>query len=233
MLWKAQPADYASNPLYNVVFEEILPHSQNVDRTLADLGLDDSYRFCIGMKAFLPNSGMDDPAFRRRFSARLSFAGLAVFYIRRPAVAYQTMRDALSEAGRQHFFGNFDASEGHPPGTESRAFALWSDLKRRCFYQHGAVFLFAVLAFTALFGLLLGIGRKRLPHGACLGGACLVGAALMEMATATLCDSMDIPRHCMIFFALFDMIVLACAYLTIYGILTGKSDENVPVTVSG
>jgi hypothetical protein len=218
MLWKAQPADYASNPLYNVVFEEILPHSKNVDRTLADLGLDDSYRFCIGMKAYLPNSGMDDPAFRRRFMQQLSFGSLAVFYVKRPAVAYQTMRDALSDAGRQHFFGNFDMSTGYPPGTESRAFALWSGVKRHFFYQHGAVFLFAFLALAALFGLLLGLERNRLPQGTWLGGVCLLGASFMEMGTSTLCDSMDITRHSMIFFALFDMNVLACVYLIIHGV---------------
>jgi hypothetical protein len=217
MLWKAQPADYTSYPLYNVTFEEILPHSKNVERTLADLHLDDSYRRYIGMKAYSPNSGMDDDAFRRRFMQRLSFGSLAIFYVRRPAVAYRTMRDALSEAGRQHDFGNFDISTGYPVGTESRAFALWSDVKKHFFHHHGSVFLFTFLALAALFGLLLGLDRKRLPRGAWMGGVCLMGAFFTEMGTSTLCDSMDIPRHSMIFFVLFDMIALACAYLIIVG----------------
>ncbi|SPE43437.1 membrane hypothetical protein [Candidatus Sulfopaludibacter sp. SbA3] len=218
MTWKARPEDYTAYSLYNVTFEEILPHAKNVDRTLADLGLDDSYRFCIGMKAYLPNSGMDDAAFRQRFMQRLSFGKLAIYYARHPAVAYQTMSDALSESGRQHAFGNFDMSTGYPPSTESRAFAAWSDVKRHFFYHHGAGFLFAFLALTAVFCLLLGLQAKRLPQGAWLGGLCLVGASFMEMATSTLCDSMDITRHSMIFFALFDMTVLGCAYLTIHGV---------------
>jgi hypothetical protein len=37
----------------------------------------------------------------------------------------------------------------------------------------------------------------------------------MEMGIATMCDSMDIARHSLIFLALFDMIVLACAYLIV------------------
>jgi hypothetical protein len=215
MLWKAQPADYASYAIYNVAFEEILPHSRNVERTLADLHLDDSYRFCIGMKAYLPNSGMDDPAFRQRFMQRLSIGKLAVFYLSRPAVAYRTLRDGLSEAGREHAFGNFDISTGYPRLTESRAFALWSDVKNHFFYHHGAVFLFTFLALAALFGLLLGLDRKRLVRGAWLGGLCLIGASFMEMGIATMCDSMDIARHSTIFLVLFDMIVLACAYLII------------------
>jgi hypothetical protein len=216
MLWKAHPADYAGYSLYNVAFQEILPHSKNVDRTLADLGLDDSYRSCIGTNAYLPKSCMDDLAFRRRFMQRLSFGRLAVFYVMRPEVAYRTMRDALSEAGRQHDFGNFDMSAGYPPGAESRAFALWSDVKKHFFYRHGAVFLFAFLALAALLGLMLWLDRKRLPQGAWLGGLCLIGASFMEMGIATLCDSMDITRHSTIFFALFDMIALACAYLIIH-----------------
>jgi len=217
MLWKAQPADYTAYPLYNVTFEEILPHSKNVERTLAELNLDDSYRFCIGMKAYLPNSGMDDAAFRQRFMQRLTFGKLAAFYVKRPATAYRTMRHGLSEAGREHAFGNFDISTGYPRLTESRAFALWSDVKNHFFYHRGSVFLFVFLALTALFGLLLGLERERLPRGAWLGGLCLIGASFMEMATATMCDSMDTARHSLIFFALFDMIVLACAYLIVVG----------------
>jgi hypothetical protein len=215
MLSKAQPADYAGYPLYNVAFEEILPLSKNVDRTLAELGLDDSYRFCIGMKAYLPNSGMEDADFRRRFMQRLSFGKLAVFYIRRPAVAYSILLIGLSEAGREHAFGNFDISTGYPRLTESRAFALWSDVKNHFFYHQGAAFLFTFLALAALFGLLLGLNRKRLPRGAWLGGLCLIGASFMEMGIATMCDSMDIARHSLIFLVLFDMIALACAYLIV------------------
>jgi hypothetical protein len=213
MLWKAQPADYAGYPLYNVTFEEILPHSKNIAGALADLGLDESYRRYIGLNAYQPNSGMDDEDFRRSFMGRLSFGRLALFYVRRPAVAYRTMRHALSEAGKQHDIGNFDIGTGYPPLTESRAFALWSDVKRHFFYRHGPVFLFTFLALAALFGLLLGLDRKRLPPAAWLGGLCLIGAAFMELGTSTLCDSMDITRHSTIFFVLFDMIALACAYL--------------------
>jgi hypothetical protein len=213
MLWKAQPADYAVYPLYNITFEGILPHVKNVDRTLADLHLDDSYRHCIGTNAFLPHSPMDDAAFRRTFSQRLSFGSLAVFYVRYPAVAYRTLRNALSEAGQQHDLGTFDMSAGYPQGTQSGAFALWSGLKRSLFHHHGNGFVFSFLALLASFGILLGLERKCLPRGACLGGLCLVGGTLTEMAISTMCDSMDITRHSTIFLVLFDMIALACVYL--------------------
>jgi len=235
MMWKGQDADYTGNPLYNITFEEILPHSKNVDRTLADLGLDDFFRFCIGKKAYLPNSGMDDPAFRQRFMQRLSFGKLAVYYVRHPAVAYRTMRRTLSEAGQQHAFGNFDISTGYPPSTESKAFAFWSDVKRHFFFHHGSSFLFTFLGLVTLFGVLLWFECKSLPKGALPAGFCLMGAAFTELGLSTLCDSMDITRHSMIFFALFDMVALACAYLAIRSGLKringwrfGSSENGVP-----
>lgn len=200
MLWKAQPADYTSYPLFNVTFEEILPHA-----------------------------GMDEPAFRARFMQRLSFGRLALYYARHPSVAYRTMTDALSKSGRQHDFGNFDISTGCPPSTQSRSFALWSDVKRHFFYHHGDVFLFTYVGLAAWFGILLGLERKRLPEGAWIGGACLIGAAFLEMATSTLCDSMDITRHSMIFFVLFDMIALACVYLTIHRVCGVGTSATIDV----
>jgi len=43
----------------------------------------------------------------------------------------------------------------------------------------------------------------------------LIGVAATELCLSTLCDSMDLTRHSLVFFALFDMIVLACAYLAL------------------
>jgi hypothetical protein len=214
MIWKAQPADYASYPLYNVTFEEILPHSQNAVRTMADLGLDDSYRTCIGKKAFLAGSGMDDRGFRERFIERLSYGKLAVFYAKHPAAAFHTMIDSLSEEGRQHAFGNFDISAGYPP-AESKAFALWSDVKSHVFYHHGLAFLLAFLSLVTLFAGLLLVEHKSLPRGVLTAGFCLIGAAATELGLSTLCDSMDLARHALLFFALFDMIALACVYLAL------------------
>ncbi len=232
IMWKAQPADYAGYPLYNVTFEEILPHSKNVDRTLADLGLDDSYRSCIGKKAYLPGSGMDDGAFRQRFMGRLTFGKLAVFYARHPAVAYHTMVDALSQTGGQHAFGNFDVSNGYAWSAESRAFALWSDAKRHFFLNHGLVFLSTFLALVTLLSVLLLLGRKHLPRGALPAGFCLIGAGFTELGISTLCDSMDLTRHSLLFFAIFDMMALACAYLVLSSILPKANRGTLATTVA-
>ena len=212
MMWKAQPADYTGYPLYNVVFAEILPHSKDVPRTMANLGLDDSYRSCIGKGGFFPGSGMEDPAFRQRLLHRLSFGKLAFYYLKHPPVAYQAMVDSLSAAGSQHALGNFDATTGYRPFAESGAFAQWSEIKRYLFFHHGSGFLFAFVALVTLLGMFLWMDRRRLPRGALPAGFCLIGAATTELCLSTLCDCMDSARHCTVFFALFDMLVLACAY---------------------
>jgi len=215
MIWKAQPADYASDAIYNVVFEKVVPHSHDPDRTLRQLNLDESYRRCIGMKSYLPGSGMQDPEFRARFMQRISLGKLAVFYLKRPDIAWRTMTDALAEAGKQRLFGSFALSTGNPPFTRSHAFALWSDAKAALFFTRGKRFFFVYLALLWLMAALLFLHRRGLAERAWLAGLCLAGGATMELCVSTLCDSMDIERHVTIFLVLFDLVLLTCIWLVL------------------
>lgn len=226
MFWKAQPEEYAALSLYNVTFYEILPHSKDVGRTLAELGLDDSYRFCIGKTVYDPGSGMWEPGFRERFTGRYSFGKLAAFYVKHPNVAYRTLRDELTDAAEQHGFGNFDVSAGYGRETESQAFAGWTELRRRVFAR-GSVFFFTLVALSALLCALLWLERGSLPAGAGPGGLCLIAAAWTEMCLATLCDARDTGRHAMLFLALFDMAALACAYLALRALFAAKAQATL------
>jgi hypothetical protein len=225
MFWKAQPEKYAALSLYNVTFYEILPHSKDVGRTLAELGLDDSYRFCIGKTVYDPDSGMWEPGFSERFTGRYSFGKLAAFYVKHPNAAYRTLRYGLTEAAEQHGFGNFDVSAGYARETESRAFAGWTELKRSVFAR-GSVFFFTFVALSALLCALLWLERGSLPVGAAAGGLCLIAAAWTEMCLSTLCDAQDTMRHVMLFLALFDMVALACGYLALRALLTAKAEST-------
>ena len=218
MIRKAQPADYTSYAIYNVVFDRILPHEGDAGRTLRDLGLDDSYVPCIGTTAYMPHSAMDSPAFRSRFRQRLPLSRLAFFYLTRPAIMYRTLTEGLSDAGDQQSMGNFDIATGYPRMTRSRAFALWSEAKRALFFQHGGRFLATFLILVALLSVLLVLERRVLPPTAWVAGAGMLAGATMEMAIATLCDSMDVARHCMIFLVLFDTMLVACACLVFHAI---------------
>jgi hypothetical protein len=209
MMTKAVPWDYAGFPVYNVTFFQILPHAKDRDRTLAELGLDASYRQYIGKGAYFAGSGMDDPAFEREFSRRLSMGKLAVFYLRHPRDTWQTLVTALSEAGRQRDFGNFDPSAGYRPMAETQAFRWWSDLKRRALLKRGHRFLWTIVSLSAALAALLYRQRGILPPGTVSGGYALIGMTLTEMAVSSLADAMDVVRHHLIFYALFDMMLLA------------------------
>jgi hypothetical protein len=194
---------------------QILPHSRNVEGTLRALSLDDSYRPLVGKSAFSPDSRMDDPGFRAEFERRISVLKLAGFYAAHPADAYETLRDSLNEAGRQRFFGNFDIAAGYAPFAESKAFAFWSDLKQRLFFHHGSRFLLAFLGLSAGLSALLWVKRQELPTAAPAAGFTLIAMAFTELAISSLLDAQDIARHHLVFFALFDMMVIATVYLAL------------------
>lgn len=213
MIWRGSPPDYAGYPFYNVVFQQILPHSKNVERTLADLGLDDSYRRYIGMNSFYPGSRMEEPAFHQEFMRRVTLRRLGVFYLTHPRDAYEALRDSLKEAGRQRIFGTFDLSAGYPPLLESAAFAWWSDFKKFLFYRHGPRLLFTFLGTTAIVSWLLWRLRKMMLPGAMAAGFALMAMAWTELLLSSMLDCADIARHHMVFFELFDTMLIALVYL--------------------
>jgi hypothetical protein len=140
---------------------------------------------------------------------------LAVFYLRHPRDTWRTLVSGLNEAGRQRDFGNFDPAEGHRPMAETQAFRWWSDLKRLAFLGRGRRFLWTIVALSAALAALLYRRRGILPPGTVSGGYALIGMTLTEMAVSSLADAMDVVRHHLIFYALFDMMLLAAVALAL------------------
>jgi len=208
------PPDYAAKGCFTVVFYRILPGARNVDQTLADLGLDASWKSFIGMHCYSDGARMEDPAFVRVVRQKLSYGVLAQFFLTHPRDVYVALRKSLDEAGRQRpALGNFDASAGRPAFAESRAFALWSDAKHALFWQRGSRFLNCYVALAAATLILIWMQRENLPAGALAAGIALVGMASTELGIASLADAADIPRHHFIFYALADLLVLTLFFL--------------------
>lgn len=213
---KSAPPDYAPRAVFTVAFLRILPHSKNPSQTLRELGLDDSYRRYIGMHAYSEGSPVWDAAFIEQFGRRLSYAGLAGYYLKHPGEAYMSIRFSLDDAGIQRpYLGNFDVHSGYPRFQASNAFAFWSGLKRRAFDQKGPRFFFTFLALAAAVAALLVIERRTLPPGSLLAGAALVGIAFTTLCVASLADALDIPRHHLLFYVLFDMLIVLLVHLTV------------------
>ena len=210
------PPGYSANNCFNVVFFQILPNSQDVDRTMADLGLNGNDRVWIGRTAYSPGSKMGDPAFSKVFTKRISYAKLAQFYLTHPRDGWRALRNGLAQAGRERErVGNFPISAGRPPNAESESFAWWSDLKHRLFYGHALRLLLTFLGIAGLTIFALIKQRDGLNDGVMAGAVVLIGTALTEMLIASLADALDLARHHLLFHAEFDMLVLAALWLAI------------------
>jgi hypothetical protein len=218
---KSAPPDYPSRGVFTMVFYQILPYSKCLDRSVRDLGLDDSYRRYIGMHSFAKGSPMSDDAFIERFRRRITYGGLAWFYVTHPGDAYMVLRRSLNAAGIQRpYLGNFDVHSGYPRFQASRAFALWSDLKRRVFDQRGPRYFFTFLALAAAVATLLATQRRTLELGGVAGGVALIGMAFTALCVASLADAVDVPRHHLLFYALFDMLLVLLVHLSVGAWLT-------------
>ena len=205
---------YAAKGYYTAVFWQILPNSKNVDRAMADLGLDDSYRVWIGTHAYYPGTRLDDAAFSAAFMQKVSYGRLAWFYLTHPPDAYRALLKSLAEAGRHRpMLGNFDPSAGKPAGYQSQSFAAWSDLKKKLFLDKSLRLLLSFTGLALLVTALLVRQRRTLPRGAIAGGIALVGMTATEMLVSSLADAIDVPRHHLIFYAHFDLLLLAGLWL--------------------
>ncbi|MEO8596984.1 MAG: hypothetical protein ABI759_26945 [Candidatus Solibacter sp.] len=213
---KSAPPDYAPRAVFTVAFMRILPRSKDPGRTLRELGLDDSYRRYIGMHAYSEGSPVWDAAFIEQFGRRLTYGGLAWYYLKHPGEAYMGLRFSLNDAGIQRpYLGNFDVHSGYGRFQASQAFSFWSTLKRRVFDQRGPRYFFTFLALAAAVAALLVALRHTLAPGSMAGGAALIGMAFTALAVASLADALDIPRHHLMFYVLFDMLIVVLVYLSV------------------
>jgi hypothetical protein len=208
------PQGYTAKASFNVVFLQILPHSRDVGRDLAELHLDDSYRKWIGTHAYSPNSRLEDPTFFVPYLQRVPYSRIGWFYLRHPADAWLALRTSLDEAGRHRpALGNFDRHSGRPPWTETHAFSLWSDGKRRVYHHHPIALLCSFFALAALVLGLLVSARRTLPSGSITAGIVLAGMAAANLVLSALGDVLDPVRHQLIFFAQFDVLLVTALWL--------------------
>ena len=117
---------------------------------------------------------------------------------------------------------------------KEKLFSAWSGFKRALFFERGGLYMASVAGAAAILVLLLITGRKILPAGSLPAGFALLGMEFTELG-ATVADAADMDRHLMIFFALFDMALIAVFYLIAAHVSAGRLSRtrgrNVPSVV--
>jgi hypothetical protein len=86
-------------------------------------------------------------------------------------------------------------------------------VKRRTFDQRGPRYFFTFLGLAVAVGMLLAARRRALRRGAVAGGVVLIGMACTALCVASLADAVDVPRHHLMFYVLFDMLLVLLVHL--------------------
>jgi hypothetical protein len=178
------------------------------------------------MVSFSGGSPMGDPRFVAAFRRKVTYRSLAMFFLTHPRDAYVSLRVSLDDAGRQRpAMGNFDVSAGLVPYAESKAFAGWSNLKRDLFDRRGSRFFTCFLAACVAVVAMLICQRRSIPAGGVEAGLLLAGMACTELAVSSLADAMDVPRHHLLFYALFDVLLISGIWLAAR-LVTSRAANN-------
>ena len=85
--------------------------------------------------------------------------------------------------------GNFDRNSGFPPFTESGAFSLWSNIKRRLFYQHGVRYLVGWITIVICLLLIASARRRSISRVVLAGVYALSGMAITSLLISSLADA--------------------------------------------
>jgi hypothetical protein len=207
------PRGYANIASFNVIFYELLPHSDDVHRDLAELGLDDSYARWSGMHTYSEGSPMtaaDGMNFSRAFGERTGIARIAAFYARHPSQAWRLLINAMGEAGRQRpYLGNYDRRTGAREFKESNSFSAWSSLKRAIFWHNGGRYLAYFLGLVALLGVLA--WKRRILTAV----AAFSVLTMLELLVCSLGDVLDSLRHEWVFNGLTDLVAVFVVALVV------------------
>lgn len=203
--------------LYNHVFYEILRTSPSPEEDLEALGVDRGLARLAGTTAYSPGVPINDTEFHSAFFDRVGYGTILEFYLAHPSrllgLLQRTGQNALYL--RPSHLGNFEKSSGLSPGSQSRAFDSWSNIKR---YLFPSSLWFLLAFFLATFGA-LGLKYARLDktrNDRLLSElhALLAATAVLQFLAASLGagGELDIVKQLFLFNALFD----ACL---IFGIL--------------
>lgn len=213
VFYQSTPKFFKEAVLYNGVFYEILKKSSTPERDLVELGLDPELLTLKGTHAFMPDTPINDPAFRKKFFSLMGFRKIVTFYLRHPERLWALIRKGAESTSLMRFpgyLGNFEKSAGYAPGTQTQTFAFWSNLKER-FFPRSLFFLLISCVFypVGLFSIRLTL---RSTKGQLFLDWLLLLALMFvcQFLTSVLAGGeQDLVKHLFLFNTLIDISILS------------------------
>ncbi len=215
---------------YQTVFYGILRNSPDPAGDLEELGLDPSLSVLAGTNYFMEEYPIDikAPEFKKMLYNKISYTGVAAFYLRHPRRFLQKLEYAAENGFRlKQGFGNFEKYPGIQYKQQSNVFGFWSNFKLDVL-PNSLIF---VCAFYTLVLLVLiheyiragdmtaggngsGIARTRF-FIEFMGAVTLMG--IMQFVLPVVGDGdADLSKHLFLFNISFDMLFAAgLTYLSI------------------
>ena len=215
------PKDFKNINLYQTVFFGILNESPDVEGDLKKLGLPERLSVLAGTNYFQAGTAIkqDDPSLKADFYDRIGHMDVLLFYLKHPARLVDKMEYAASNGMsiRPYYLGNYEKSEGKPPGSLSFAYSGWSEFKRK--HMPDSLWFIALL-FFAFFAVLL-LEWLRRPHirsRLAVELFALLGlTGIFSFLIPILGDGQaDIGKHLFLFNVVFDCVVVAAIVWIVY-----------------
>ena len=188
---------------FDIVFANIPKTSPDGQQELKELGLEPSYIKYMGASPW-----PQGPNWLAQFYARLGPWKVCKFYLAHPLRTLGIMSiDLRTSTAHLRNLPNYRRMDGFPPGTMTRHFCSWSDLRSRLFvlWPYHILVWYGVVAAGASWIAM----RRRGSYSSRAAAVCL-GVALMavlEFGVASLGDGNDTARHLLMFHALTDVTI--------------------------
>ena len=198
-----------STTRYNMLFLEILPHSPDPARDLAELGLDPGWIRHTGIPPWGPRTPFLDPSFRAHFEKGSGHPSPRTIYLRHPKRLFEVLARTAkaSYALRPTDLGNFALESGAAPLEQATSPGAWSRIRAPL---SGLPWL--ILFFIGNLAAAAATWRRATLRGKYF----LEGLAIMVlMATGAFVASAigdyhgELVRHLYVFHALCDLILIA------------------------
>lgn len=181
------PADFKAANLWNSIFADLLPETNQVEGALRELGLPPEYKQFIGQNAFSFPDQVTAEFWTRNVYAQSGFKKVGLFYVRHPQQALGRIAKSASLLThiRPDYVGNFQRSSTHAAGQQSHRVSPWSDAKAWLYSRYPLI---AIVLYA-----MLGSVLWRSPYRPL--AMLILAMALMEFTASTFADYLEDYRH--------------------------------------